>query len=255
MILFAGGRVDAARWRTLENLAVLRSTVSSNDLAREIIESYLEEDQDLRPSVIAAEEQTGARGRSGRWIAAAGQGLYFTYLLHASGLPLSVLPIATARWVREAIRESAGLAPDLKWPNDLYLGRRKLAGILSEARTQGDQAFVAVGVGLNVKGPAASVGLPRVTTLEEEGGKSVALAPLLQAILDRIDRELTRPHWGGEVAEWERASLHRPGDRITVRREGEETTGEYLGLDASGFLRLKTERGEAILPAGEVAEW
>ena len=255
MIPFASGELVARGWRTFQNLIVLARTNSSNDLAREVIELYLQEEQDLPGTVIVAEEQPGARGRTGRWLAPAGRGLYFTFLLEADGIPLSVLPIAVARWLREALRERTGVAPELKWPNDLYVGRRKLAGILAEARTQGESAFVAVGIGLNVAGAADSLGVAHATTLEAEAHRSIPLAPLLQSVLDRLDRELATPRWREEIAQWERASLHHPGDRMTVRREGKETRGEYLGLDPSGFLRLKTDTGESVVAAGEVAEW
>lgn len=255
MIAFADGGLEARRWRVLENLVCLARTPSSNDLARELIELYFSEDQDLRPCALAAEEQPEARGRSRRWHAPAGRGIYFTFVVPADGRPLSVVPIAVARWTREAVREAAGVVSVLKWPNDLYVGRRKLAGILPEARTQGDQTYLAVGIGLNVAGSAATLEVPNATTLEEEAGRPVSRAAVLQAVLDRIDRELVSPDWTGEIAAWEDASLHRPGDRMTVRREGEELTGRYLGLDPSGFLRLKTESGEAVLAAGEVAEW
>jgi BirA family biotin operon repressor/biotin-[acetyl-CoA-carboxylase] ligase len=255
MIPFADGALEARHWRRFENLACFEKVDSSNDLAREIIEVYFNEDQNLPPSVLAAESQPGARGRTGRWHAPPGRGLYFTFIMPAQGVPLSVVPIAVAHWIREGLTEAAGIMPVLKWPNDLYVDRRKLAGILPEARTQGDRTLVAVGVGLNVAGSAASLGLPHATTLEEELGHAVARAPLLQALLDRIDRELVSPDWAREIAAWERGSLHRPGDKMTVRRDGEELTGEYIGLDPSGFLRLKTAAGEAVLAAGEVAEW
>lgn len=255
MIAFADGGLEARRWRTFENLACLVRTRSSNDLAREVIEVYFNEDQNLPPSVLVAESQPAARGRTGRWHAPPGRGLYFTFIVPSEGMPLSLVPIAVARWIREAVRETTGVVSDLKWPNDLYVGRRKLAGVLPEARTQGERTFLAVGIGLNVSGDAASLEVPGATTLEEETGRPVARAALLQALLDRIDRELGEPRWERETAAWEEASLHRRGDRMTIRREGQELTGEYLGLDPSGFLRLKTDAGEAVLPAGEVAEW
>ena len=255
MIPFADGALQVRRWRTFENLACLPRTESSNDLALELIELYFDEDQLLPASVLVAESQPGARGRHGPWNAPAGRGLYFTFLLAGQGLPLSVIPIAVARWTSEAVREATGALSELKWPNDLYVGRRKLAGILPEARTQGERTMLAVGIGLNVSGTADSLGLPGATTVEEEAGRPISRAGLLQALLDRIDLELVAPDWEREIAAWERASLHHPGDRMTIRREGEELTGEYLGLDPSGFLRLKTEGGEKVFPAGEVAEW
>ena len=207
--------------------------------------------------MLVAESQPGAKGRGGKaWKAAAGRGLYLTIVRPAAeGEPLSVVPIAMARWLRDAVEGATRVKAGLKWPNDLYVGRRKLAGVLSEARTQGDDTYVAVGIGLNVLDTAASVGVAGATTLEEEAGRPFDLAPLLQGVLDRIDQELASPDWNREVERWEKASLHEKGDRMTVLRDGQEISGEYLGLSPAGFLRLKTSEGEAVLSAGEVAKW
>jgi biotin-(acetyl-CoA carboxylase) ligase len=127
--------------------------------------------------------------------------------------------------------------------------------VLAEARTQGDETYLAVGIGINVLGRAAEVGVPDATTVEEETGRAPSVPTALQALLDRLDRELARADWSREVEEWERVSLHRPGDRIRVRREGKELTGQYVGLDPCGFLRLKTPSGEAVVANGELDEW
>ncbi len=78
---------------------------SSNDLARELIDMYFEEAERFPPTVLVAESQTGARGRKGRWEAPGGRGLYFTFIREArTGEPISLMPIAVARWLREVIR-------------------------------------------------------------------------------------------------------------------------------------------------------
>jgi BirA family biotin operon repressor/biotin-[acetyl-CoA-carboxylase] ligase len=255
VIPYAGGMLDPSRWRVFENVACLRAVESSNDLARSIIDMYFQEEQTLPASLIIAEGQPGARGRKGRWEAPAGRGLYFTLAKKVEDSePISVIPIAVARWVRDALADATGVETELKWPNDLYVKRRKVAGVLSEARTQGE-TYVAVGVGVNVLGSAKDLGVPNATTLQEESGHAHPLPSLLQAVIDRIDHELSHPRWEQEVRAWEKASLHRPGDRLTVRRNDEEVRGEYLGLDRSGFLRLQTSSGEKVLPAGELAEW
>jgi BirA family biotin operon repressor/biotin-[acetyl-CoA-carboxylase] ligase len=257
VIEFGGGTLDPGRWSVFQNLACLASIGSSNDLAREVIDVYFREEQALPATIFLAEEQPGARGRSGRaWKAPKGRGIYLTIVRAvAEGEPLSVVPIAVARWTREALKDACGLAAELKWPNDLYVGRRKLAGVLAEARTQGDDAYLAVGIGINVLGRAAEVGVPNATTVEEETGHAPPIPAVVQALLDRLDRELARPHWAREVEEWERVSLHHPGDRMRVLREGKELTGQYVGLDPCGFLRLKTASGEAVVANGELDEW
>jgi hypothetical protein len=96
------------------------------------------------------------------------------------------------------------------------------------------------------------------TTVEEQTGRPVPLAPLLQAILDRIDAELSAPGWEREVELWQRASVHHPGDRLTIRTAGGEgeLSGEYRGLTPEGFLRLGTDGGkETVLSSGELASW
>jgi BirA family biotin operon repressor/biotin-[acetyl-CoA-carboxylase] ligase len=257
VIGFGGEWLDPAGWHAIENCVAFHRIPSSNGLARTLIELYFEEGQDLRTTVLVAESQPGAYGRNGRpWAAPEGKGLYLTVVRRAvEGEPLSVVPIAVARWTAEALREKTGIAVELKWPNDLYAKRRKLAGVIAESRTQGDETYVAVGIGINVLGKSDTLGVPNATTVEEETGRAFPLAELLQAVLDRLDRELAAPRWDAEVAAWELASLHHPGDRMTVRRNGEEVTGEYLGLNPAGFLRLRTEKGEAVLATGEVSEW
>lgn len=257
LLRFAEGTLDPGRWSVFENVACLASIRSSNDLARELVDFYVQEEQVLPPTVLVAEEQTCARGRGGReWKAPRGRGLYLTFLRRIGGEePLAAVPIAVARWVRDALAEGAGLEAGLKWPNDLYVGRRKLAGVLSEARTQGDESYLAVGIGINVLGAAGDLGLPRATTVEQETGRRVALAPLLQAVIDHLDRGFSRPDWRREIEEWERVSVHRRGDRMRVRAEGAEITGEYRGLDPSGFLKLATPAGETIVSSGELQEW
>lgn len=256
MIPFAGGHVDPGAWRTFENLVCLRQTSSSNDLAGQLIELYFEEEQDLPPLVLIADEQPLARGRRGRWQAPPGRGLYLTFVRRvAPKEPVSLVPIAVARWMADALREATRTGVELKWPNDLYVGRRKVAGILAECRTQGEQTYMSVGIGLNVLGRAAELGVAQATTLEQEAGRPFVLAPLLQTLLDRFDRELADPRWDAEVGRWQSASLHHPGDRVKVLRDGGELTGEYVGLSPEGFLRIKTSTGEAVLPSGELAEW
>jgi hypothetical protein len=100
VIGFGGGWIDPAGWRALENCVAFHRIPSSNGLARNLIELYFEEGQDLRTTVLIAESQPGAYGRNGRsWVAPEGKGLYLTVVRRAAeGEPLSIVPIAVARW-------------------------------------------------------------------------------------------------------------------------------------------------------------
>ncbi len=99
--------------------------------------------------------------------------------------PLSLVPIAVARWTREVLRAETGVAVSLKWPNDLYVGRQKLAGVIAESRTQGENTYVAVGIGINVLGGAGALGVANATTVEAETGKAVALTPHRRTVIRR----------------------------------------------------------------------
>ncbi|HEY6064834.1 MAG TPA: biotin--[acetyl-CoA-carboxylase] ligase [Thermoanaerobaculia bacterium] len=254
---FADGVLEPGRWTTFENVACLARARSSNDLALELVDFYFQEEQVLPPTLIVAEEQPGARGRNGReWKAPKGRGLYLTLVRRVAGHePVPLQTVAVARWVREAIQSTSGVTARLKWPNDLYVGKRKLAGVLAEARTQGDDSYLAIGIGVNVRGAGDELGVAHATTIEQETGKPASLAPLLQAVVDRIDRGLADPDWAREIEEWERAAVHRSGDRIRVRADGRMLTGEYRGLDPSGFLKLVTPSGETVVSSGELEEW
>lgn len=254
---FAEGTLDPGRWTVFENVACLDSIRSSNDLARELVDFYVQEEQVLPPTVLVAEEQTRARGRGGReWKAPRGRGLYLTFLRKVGGdEPISAVPLAVARWVRDALAEAVGLETGLKWPNDLYVGGNKIAGVLAEARTQGEESYLAVGIGINVRGDPADLGVPRATTVEQETGRRVGLAPLLQAVIDHLDRGFARSDWNREIEEWQHVSVHHRGDLMRVRTGGAEVEGEYRGLDPSGFLRLGTGNGETIVSNGELVQW
>jgi len=256
VIAFADGNLVARGWASFENLACLAETSSSNELAGEVIDLYFEEDQPLPGTVILAEAQPGAKGRSGRWIAPSGRGLYLTFVRPAQpGDPLTLFPLSVSRWVRDAVEEATGVAAGVKWPNDLYVGRRKLAGVLSEARTQGEETYLAIGIGLNVLGPASELPIPGATTLEEEAKRPVSLAGVAQAVLDHLDRALSRLDWEAEPSRWEKAAIHRPGDAVAVRRGAVEVSGKYAGVTKEGFLKIATKSGEKIVTAGEMTRW
>ena len=166
MIAFDGGSLDPRGWRILQNIVVLETASSSNDLAREIVETYFAEEEELPVTVLVARSQTLARGRKGRWMAPPGRGIYLTVVRRAQpGEPLSLIPIAVGRWIRDTLVEHSGLKASLKWPNDVYASGRKLAGILAESRTQGDATYVAIGLGLNALGAGDSLGIANATTI------------------------------------------------------------------------------------------
>jgi BirA family biotin operon repressor/biotin-[acetyl-CoA-carboxylase] ligase len=142
-----------------------------------------------RPSaVVVADAQSAGRGRRGApWHAPAGEGLWMSMALPDGWVAAGHLPLLVGLAVAEAVESLVpGVTPRIKWPNDVLLGGRKLAGVLCEARRGG----VVVGVGVNLSKPR--VGRPGeligiATSLEEEHGSSLARSSLAGVILDRFE--------------------------------------------------------------------
>jgi BirA family biotin operon repressor/biotin-[acetyl-CoA-carboxylase] ligase len=206
--------------------------------------------------VLVAEVQTAGRGRLGRsWSAPPGAGLIFSVLLRPSEVPptrLGWLPLLTGVTVATAVRDQAGLPASLKWPNDVLVGERKLAGILAEAH--GDA--VVVGVGLNVTLSQAGLPVPAATSLLIEGAASTDRTSLLVAILTEL-----AGRYQAWRAEPDAARLRADYLRwcATIGREvraelpgGAVLTGTATDVDDAGRLVLRTPGGLVPVGAGDV---
>ena len=203
---------------------------------------------------IVTDFQRGGRGRQGRsWVAHPGEALLFSTILRP---PIDVLPLLSllaAVTVAGGIEAATGAAADLKWPNDVLLNQKKLAGILLE-RPAG--TAVVLGVGVNANQPVDH--LPEAaTSLRVERGRPVEREPLLAAILndlanayDRADREGVA--W--IVPAW-RSRSTMLGKRISFHRDGETVHGVADDLDENGALLVRMADGAQIaIVAGEVEQ-
>jgi BirA family transcriptional regulator, biotin operon repressor / biotin---[acetyl-CoA-carboxylase] ligase len=142
-------------------------------------------------AVAAADAQTAGRGRLGRdWVAPPGSSVLASIVLHPDvpTAKLAELSLVAGRACAQALADVAGVLPEVKWPNDVLIGGRKVAGILAEAR----EGRVVLGVGINVLQTAGE--LPQrtqhpATSLLLETGRSIPRAELLAALLDHLERE------------------------------------------------------------------
>ena len=210
--------------------------------------------------VVAAEEQTAGRGRRGAtWSSPPGAGLYFSYIVRPRPLgpgagTLSLLTLAAGVGVRDGIAAASGLAADLKWPNDLIVGRRKLAGILAEGFAVGtaEQAVI-VGVGVNLRPAAYPPDVAaRATSIEGELGRPVDRALLLEAIVDGLSNRLAalEQNPGDILQAWRAASPSAVGARV----EWDGGAGVTAGIDEAGALLVKTSTGVERIIAGAL-QW
>ena len=209
--------------------------------------------------IIGADEQTSGRGRRGTtWASPAGAGLYFSFVARpgspqrgaASTLPL--LTLAAGVGVRDGVQAATGLTVDLKWPNDLIIGKRKLAGILAEGVAIGSpHQAVIIGVGVNVREAVYPPDVEtRATSIEGELGKSIdrghVLAEILIALWDRLAQLDQRP--GDILQSWRAASPNAVGTRV----EWNGKHGTTTGIDESGALLVTTTSGVERIIAGEL---
>jgi BirA family biotin operon repressor/biotin-[acetyl-CoA-carboxylase] ligase len=206
--------------------------------------------------VVAADEQTKGRGRRGTtWASPAGAGLYFSFIARPSAnSSLSLLTLAAGVAVRDGIKSASGLVADLKWPNDLLFGKRKLAGILAEGLAIGTPAqSVIIGVGVNVQPAAYPPDVrARATSIEDELGKQIDRGVLLDEILISLSQRLAQlEQSAGDILQaWRAASPNAIGTRV----EWEGRNGITAGIDDAGALLVKTPAGVERIIAGEL-QW
>lgn len=215
-------------------------------------------------ALVAADEQTAGRGRAGRrWFTPAGSALAFTLVLRpGTGELATYLPRLTALGALAVCDTlNAALPPvtpaQIKWPNDVVVNRRKLAGVLAEAHWRGEQLTALIlGIGINVA--QASVPPPELldfpaTCVEDALEQAVDRWELLHAVLKKLlewHQRLEEPEF---IRAWERRLAFR-GEWIQLMVENQPPLeGRLLGLEADGSLRLRLRSGEtAAFQFGEV---
>ena len=204
--------------------------------------------------VVVADEQTAGRGRRGAtWQSPSGAGLYLSFVARPrTPSAISLVTLAAGVAVREGIQGSTGLAADLKWPNDLIVGKRKLAGILAEGVGIGSASpAVIIGVGVNVQPAAYSPDVAaRATSIEGELGKPVdrdqLFATILISLWDRLAMLEQKP--GDILQAWRAASPNAAGTRV----EWDGKHGVTAGIDEDGALLVTTNAGVERIIAGEL---
>ena len=206
---------------------------------------------------VVAEQQTAGRGRRGhRWSSPPGAGLYFSYL-HRPRSSVALVTLAAGVAVREAVRRSCGLAAQLKWPNDLLVRSRKLAGLLAEGAGIGTPgAAITIGVGLNLQPAAYPPEVEAVaTSLAREVAGPVNRGVVLATILEQLHDTLARLDAGGGsdiLQAWRAASPLSVGTVVEWTDATSTHRGHTAGLDESGALLVETADGLERVIAGEL---
>jgi BirA family biotin operon repressor/biotin-[acetyl-CoA-carboxylase] ligase len=204
--------------------------------------------------VIAARQQTAGRGRRGAtWVSPPGAGLYFSVVVRPDDTGATALiTLAAGVAVRDGITHATGLAAELKWPNDLLVGRRKLAGILAEGHALHTPVqAVVIGVGVNVRRAAYPPEVAaRATSLEDELERAVDHEELLAAIVAQLDQRIEQlsRNPGDILRAWRAASPSAHGTRV----EWDSRHGVTAGIDDTGALLVTTAAGVERIIAGHL---
>jgi BirA family biotin operon repressor/biotin-[acetyl-CoA-carboxylase] ligase len=229
------------------DIRVFRETTSSNDVAEKLAADGVKEGV-----VVFAESQSKGRGRLGRrWVSPARKGLWFSVLLRPALRPFEAtrLTIAAATALFRAIRAETGLFPEIKWPNDLLIRGKKVAGILTELKAELDQlGYLILGIGVDVNLNASDFSdelRKSATSLKIECGETVDRASLAASILRELDYDYTRlssRQFEAVAEEWE-AHCTTIGRNVILDLGGRKIQGRAECLDADGALLIRTQHG------------
>ncbi|MGD0350603.1 MAG: biotin--[acetyl-CoA-carboxylase] ligase [Verrucomicrobiota bacterium] len=229
------------------DIRVFEQTTSTNDVIEKLARDGVKEG-----AVVFAESQTRGRGRLGRvWLSPARKGIWFSVLLRPDLRPQETtqLTVASATALRRAIQSESGLDPEIKWPNDILIRGKKVAGILTELSAELNRVkHVILGIGVdanqNVNEFPAEL-RKTATSLKIETGKMISRPELATAILRELDHDYARVcgDFFADVAdEWE-AHCTTIGRTVTIQIGGRRVRGRAESLGDDGALLLRTEHG------------
>jgi BirA family biotin operon repressor/biotin-[acetyl-CoA-carboxylase] ligase len=215
----------------------------------------------MLPFYVVAERQTSGRGRRGRsWVSPFGENLYYSLVIRVEGgmRQLEGMSLAVGLALLQVIRGFGVVEAGLKWPNDVLVGDRKLAGILLElSGDPADVCHVVIGIGLNVNMLVAdqgSIGQPW-TSMRAELGRLFNRNELVCELNRQLSRYLDVQLSDGFAAlqdEWQANHLWQ-ARAVSLTAGGEPIEGVVLGVDGSGAIRLRVDGAERSFSGGELS--
>jgi BirA family biotin operon repressor/biotin-[acetyl-CoA-carboxylase] ligase len=229
------------------DIRVFEQTTSTNDIAARLARDGIKEGV-----VVFAESQTRGRGRLGRpWLSPARKGLWLSILLRPNLSPQAAtrVTVAAATALARAIASQTGLVPEIKWPNDILIDGKKVAGILTEMTAELDhinEVILGIGVDVNLSATELPPDLRKTaTSLKIESGQAIDRAGLAVAILRELDHDydlIARGQFESISAEWQQRCTTL-GQEVSIRIGDRVIRGRAEALDAEGALLLRTEHG------------
>jgi BirA family biotin operon repressor/biotin-[acetyl-CoA-carboxylase] ligase len=215
---------------------------STNDLAKSLANEGEEEGL-----VVTARTQVAGRGRMGRTWSSPEGGLYISVLLRPKVpvhdmLRMTVLACVP---VAETIEEASGCTTTIKWPNDVEINGKKVAGLLVESASKGSEiAYLVLGIGINLNLEPGSIGIPEATSVSACSNKPIDREAFLNLLLYRLDTFYASFLKGSfEMAEYMKRSS-TVGSEVEVAMGGMTFTGKATGVDVTGALIIVSHDGK-----------
>jgi len=224
-----------------QEVIVFKSTASTNDVAAEYAKNV--ENNGL---VILAEEQTSGRGRAGnKWISRFGESVLCSVILTGSEITPELISLTSAVGIAEAIGKVGAGEAKVKWPNDIFLGARKIAGVLLESQSGKQPANYIIGIGINChqKEFADQISLT-ATSIDIESGTVCDRICVVRRLLTSIDHwvETAKKEPDKIIERWKQLSIQL-GHRIKLLYNKEEFTGNCIGIDPQKGLVVQLDSG------------
>lgn len=203
-----------------------------------------------RRLVAVTRHQTAGRGRRGRmWDDKPGASLLLSVLFAPATLPVLSYGHAVGLAVTDACAVVAGVKVALKWPNDVLVGDRKVAGVLVETASDTSAAVAGCGINLNWAGQLPPSLQDGAISLDEAAGASIPQPEFLHGLLSALSNRLARPDW---LAGAYRSRCATLGKSVRVERSGELLVGRAVDLSDDGALVVETDSGRQTVTVGDV---
>ena len=230
-----------------KDISFYKDTGSTNDAARAFAIKGAREG-----FAVVADSQTKGKGRLGRsWESPAGVNIYTSIVLRPSIMPLFApqLTLVSAVAVAEAISKYSQKTPEVKWPNDILINSKKVAGILTEMNSETDRInFVIIGIGVNINMTRKMFPeelRPIATSLKEEIGKEISRIDFIQTLYLNLETWYKRylKHGFEPIRKAWTGYFNMAGKVVKVRQMDKAIEGVAMGIDDNGVLLLREKSG------------
>lgn len=243
-----------SRLRLFESVAIIPRVRSTHEIGRKVVAECVENEIDLPSAVVIAREQLNGRGRGSRsWSSPFGKGIYSTIFFSCTSERLALLPLEIAVSLCNFLRDTFGVEAKVKWPNDILVDGKKLAGILAEARVRENLAYVLIGIGVNIFPHREERIVNAVSLREVTRQESLDLDQVTTAFIEHFDHALSTATSAQSIIDvWRKLTVHQTGDPMLAVVGERSFNGTWGGIDDDGRALLRQGDQVVKIAAGDL---